>query len=199
MKDILVVEDGLKERERLEKLFSQDGYSVVACESVSAAESCLQSEEFRLAILDIGLSDKSGSYLFDTIKRLGKVSYILIFTGNPSMHLKQRFLDEGAVDYIVKGSPAAQNDALLARVKEIIGTAQRAVGVGIELEHFLEKFVPETSKQLFLDMDNSFPKCRSCGAKSYIVSFSHKPQLPPEISGLVICSGCGTAMDPEVS
>src|SRR5437016_4051940 len=121
MKDILVVEDGRKERDRLQALFSGAGYSVVACESVGEAEKYLTQEGFRLAILDIGLSDKSGSYLFNTIKRGGRVSYIIIFTGNPSVHLKQRFIDEGAVDYIVKGSPQAKNDLLLNRITEIIG------------------------------------------------------------------------------
>ncbi len=94
MKDILVVEDGVKERERLRNLFTKEGYKVSACESVGEAEEELKTQNFRLAILDIGLSDKSGSYLFNSIKRLNKVTYIIIFTGNPSVHLKQRFIYE---------------------------------------------------------------------------------------------------------
>ena len=38
MKDILIVEDGKQERERLEKLFLDGGYSVLACSSVGEAE-----------------------------------------------------------------------------------------------------------------------------------------------------------------
>lgn len=199
MKDILIVEDGLQERQRLEKLFSQAGYSVVACESVGEAEKCLQSEAFRLAILDIGLSDKSGSYLFNTIKRGGKVSYIIIFTGNPSVHLKQRFMEEGAVDYLVKASPQSQNESLLNRIREIIGDAQKEAAEGIDLETFMSKYLPETSRRLFLNMDNTFPDCAGCGSARYLVTFSHQAQMPPDIAGRVVCAACGKPMDPEIT
>lgn len=198
MKDIIVVEDMADERKRLEQLFKDDGYSVVLCDSAAVAEKHLKHESFRLAILDIGLSDKSGSYLFNDIKRGGRVSYIIIFTGNPSVHLKQRFLDEGAVDYIVKASPQASNDSLLQRVKEIIGSAQKQAHEGIELEEFINRYLAEKSRQLFLDMDNSLPECKTCSGKRYIVTFAHKPQVPPEIQGLVVCSSCGSPMDPDV-
>jgi len=198
MRDILIVEDGKKDRERLEKLFVGEGYSVVACENVGDAEKQLDNEEFRLAVLDIGLSDKSGSYLFGNIKRRGRVSYIIIFTGNPSVHLKQRFLDEGAVDYIVKGSPQAQNDQIVSRVKELLGGAVTRQHDGIDLEYFLATHVVERSRKLFLGMDNCLPDCTKCGSKKYVVTFSHKEQLPPEVSGLVVCAACGTAMDPTV-
>lgn len=198
MKDILIVEDGRQERERLEKLFKDAGYSVTGFESATEAEKALRSEQYRLAILDIGLSDKSESHLFGTIKRDGRVSHIIIFTGNPSVHLKQRFLDEGAVDYIVKASAQAQNEAFLSRIKEIIGEPQGTGPDGIDLEEFLQKYVSDTSRQLFLDMNNSYPACTACGSQSYLVTFSHKAQMPPEIGGLVICASCGKAMDPEI-
>ncbi|MCO6432195.1 MAG: response regulator [Deltaproteobacteria bacterium] len=198
MKDILIVEDGKTERERLSNLFSNEGYSVIACESVQQAEQSLNNDVFRLAILDIGLSDKSGSYLFNTIKRLGKVSYIIIFTGNPSVHLKQRFLEEGAADYIVKASPQAQNESFLNRVKEIIGDSQTFTAEGIPLEVFLGRHVMPSSQQLFLNMDNSFPACKQCNGASYKVIFSHQTQVPPDIVGQVVCSQCGRPMDPDV-
>ena len=154
---------------------------------------------FRLAILDIGLSDKSGSYLFNSLKRENRVAYIVIFTGNPSVHLKQRFLDEGAVDYIVKASPQAQNDAFLTRVKEIIGEPQASSADGIDLAEFLDRYLPETSKQLFLDMEDSLPACSSCSSRQYIVTFSHQTQMPPEVVGQVVCAQCGKSMDPEIS
>lgn len=198
MKDILIVEDGRPERERLEKLFQQAGFAVTACESVGEAEKSLQHTQYRLAILDIGLGDRSGSYLFNSIKRLKSAAYIIIFTGNPSVHLKQRFLDEGAVDYIVKGSAQAQNEAFLGRVREIIGEAHAQEPLGIDLEEFLEKYVESKSRKLFLDMNNSFPECSSCGARRYLVKFSEQPQIPPDISGKVVCASCGKVMDPEI-
>lgn len=198
MKDILIVEDGVKERERLEKLFSKEGYSVVACESVGAAEQTLHENIFRLAILDIGLADKSGSHLFSTIKRAGKIPFIIIFTGNPSVHLKQRFIEEGAIDYIIKASPQAQNDSFLLRVKEIIGAAQKGTPDGLDLKTFINKYLGASSRQLFLDSDDSFPACKQCSQRSYKVIFSQQTQMPPEVVGQVICASCGKVMDPEI-
>jgi DNA-binding response OmpR family regulator len=199
MKDILIVEDGKQERERLSELFRAAGYAVMACESVQEAESCLKTDEFRLAILDIGLNDKSGSLLFTSLRRTQKAAYVIIFTGNPSVHLKTRFLDEGAVDYIVKGSSQAQSDPFLARVKELIGEPQRLEAGVIELSLFLDQYVDSKSKQLFLDSGDSFPACSSCGSTRYCVTFSQQVQLPPKIEGLVVCAGCHKQMDPQVA
>ena len=198
MKDILIVEDGIKERERLEKLFTKEGYSVIACESVHDAEQSLHTEVFRLAILDIGLADKSGSYLFNTIKRGGRIPYIIIFTGNPSVHLKQRFLEEGAIDYIIKASAQAQNEKFLSRVREILGAAQKESQDGIELDNFVNKYLTPESKKLFLDSSDEFPLCKTCQTRKYKIVFSHRTQVPPEVIGEVICGTCGKAMDPDV-
>lgn len=198
MKDILIVEDGIKERERLKLLFVNAGYSVTACETVTEAEETLKNNSFRLAILDIGLSDKSGSYLFNTIKRISKVNFIIIFTGNPSVHLKQRFIDEGATDYIVKASAEAQNERFLGRVTEIIGKAEKENYEGIDLPEFLSKYVNSASKKLFYDSGDKLTNCKNCGSNEYKVIFNHKTQMPPDISGQVICVACKAVMDPDI-
>lgn len=198
MRDILIVEDGNQERERLNKLFTADGYTVSACQSVREAEEELKSHNFRLAILDIGLSDKSGSYLFNTIKRLSKVNFIIIFTGNPSVHLKQRFMEEGAADYIVKASPEAQNERFLNRVRELIGNAEPERLEGIDLRTFLMEYLPERSRKLFYDENDALPPCSKCGGDAYKVIFSGKTQIPPEVIGQVICSHCQSPMDPNI-
>ena len=199
MKDILIVEDGAQERERLVKLFSSEGYAVHGCESVKDAEEALRNDSYRLAILDIGLNDKSGSFLFGVIKRSGRVPFVVIFTGNPSVHLKQRFMEEGAVDYIVKGSPQAQGESFLNRVREILGAVQSNAVEGVQLEDFLRLHVAEASRRLFLDADNSLPECAGCQARNYVVTFSRRPQVPPELIGDVVCAACGTPMDPKIS
>jgi DNA-binding response OmpR family regulator len=198
MKDILIVEDGRQERNRLDKLFSSVGYSVVACESVTAAEQVLERERFRLAVLDIGLGDKSGSLLFNKIKQNSGANYIIIFTGNPSVHLKQRFLDEGAADYIVKASPSARNESFLGRVQELIGDSTSEGATGMALDEFLQ-YVSEKSRQLFLDVDDRIPPCGSCSSREYIVDFGSSAQMPPEVVGKVCCANCGHEMDPEIA
>jgi CheY-like chemotaxis protein len=198
MKDILIVEDGAKERERLTRLFSEAGYTVAAFESVGEAEQSAEREQYRLAILDIGLNDRSGSYLFDRLKRHRTPPQVIIFTGNPSVHLKQRFLGEGAVDYIVKASPQSHGDQFLTRVKELIGPSGVKEVLGIELLEFLERYLPPTSRPLFLTMDNQCPKCRQCGQDRYVVTFAQQPQIPPTLTAVVVCGGCGTPLDPAV-
>ena len=198
MKDILIVEDGVQERERLQSLFEGAGYALTACASVGEAEQAIIANQYRLAILDIGLGDRSGSYLFGALSRNKRVGYILIFTGNPSVHLKQRFLDEGAVDYIVKASPQARDEQFLARVREIIGEAVTADSSGIPLQDFLTSYIAESSRPLFLTMDDSVPVCSGCGSTDYDVTFSHVAQMPPEIHGLVVCRSCKKPMDPEI-
>ncbi|MCB0332660.1 MAG: response regulator [Bdellovibrionales bacterium] len=199
MKDIIIVEDGLQERERLLKLFSEAGYRVHACEGVTEAERVLQSTSFRLAILDIGLNDRSGSYLFNALKGAPSAPQIIIFTGNPSVHLKQRFLDGGAVDYVVKASPQAQNDAFLSRIRELLGEPSTETIDGIELDLFLSQYVPEASRQLFFDAQGEVPPCSSCSSQHYVVTFAHQPQVPPEVFGKVVCAECGASMDADIA
>jgi DNA-binding response OmpR family regulator len=198
MRDILIVEDGLHERERLSQVFSGAGFSVSTAESVQEAESLLTIESFRLAVLDIGLGDKSGSYLFEVMKRSSKVPYIIILTGNPSTHLKQRFLDEGAVAYIVKASNAAGNEALLDLVRSILGNADATMQSGMPLADFLRLYVDESSRELFLDKDHQLPACVHCNSTDFLVTFNHKTQLPPVVEGKVICAHCLKDLDPVV-
>lgn len=198
MRDILIVEDGLHERERLEKLFSGAGFSVSSAESVQEAERLLNIDQFRLAVLDIGLGDKSGSYLFELMKRTSMVPFVIILTGNPSVHLKQRFLDEGAAAYVVKASQNAENEPLLETVTSLLGTAEVVSVSGIPLTEFIRTYVTQSSRELFLDSESQIPPCQRCGKVEYLVSFNHKTQLPPIVEGRVICAGCHQEMDPKV-
>jgi DNA-binding response OmpR family regulator len=198
VKDILVVEDSVEENERLKQLFEGAGYAVMTCRSVGDAEQVIGRHQFRLAILDIGLGDRSGSHFFNTIKRTRRASNVIIFTGNPSVHLKQRFLAEGAADFIVKASTAAQNKNFLARVQSLIGGPEAKGGEGHPLDEFLTAFIPETSRDFFRDMNGGYPACRECGSREYRVTFGHQAQMPPEIVGQVVCAHCGRPMDADV-
>lgn len=198
MRDILIVEDGLHERERLAKLFAGAQFSVDSAESVSEAERLLALDQYRLAIIDIGLGEKSGSHLFEQLRRSGVVPYIIILTGNPSAHLKQRFLEEGAQAYIVKASNSAANEALLDTVRSLLGSGTVEKSTGIPLAEFIRLYVNGESRDLFLDEELEFPACMHCGSRRYVVTFTHKTQLPPLVEGRVVCAECLAEMDPEV-
>ncbi len=198
MRDILIVEDGLHERERLEKLFLSAKYSVATAESAQEAEKLIKREQFRLAFLDINLGDKSGSYLFDLMRRAHQIPYIIVLTGNPSVHLKNRFIEEGATAYIVKASPGSENESLLERVRSLLGSSDVETIQGMPLLDFIKLYLPKNSAELFLDSHGDTPTCGNCGHREYIVSFAHKTQLPPQVEGRVVCASCGKEMDPQV-
>lgn len=198
MRDILIVEDEPSERDHLKHLFERAGYSVLAAASVDSAQEILQNEKVRLAILDIGLGDRSGSYLFEYLRRTARAHFVLILTGNPSPHLQKRLTDEGAVDYIVKGSPRAADAMLAERVHSILGTPLPPHERRMPLGDFLQRFLPEPMRALFMDVDDQFPACRGCGSRNYVVTFEDRTQVPPEVNGIVVCEGCGRAMDREV-
>lgn len=198
MIDILIVEDGLHERERLQRLFAGARYTVHAAESATEAESLVRVNAYRLAVIDIGLGDKSGSHLFETLKRLPQVPYVIVLTGNPSTHLKQRFLDDGAAAYIVKASPAAANEALVDTVRMLLGSPGQEKLSGIGLPEFLRSYVSAESRELFLDEGQQLPPCAGCGSADFIVQFDHKTQLPPTVEGRVVCALCGKELDPQV-
>ncbi|RME57803.1 MAG: response regulator [Candidatus Dadabacteria bacterium] len=204
IKDILIVEDTVEQRRRLEKLLSEKGYAVQACASAKEGEEAVLDNSFKLAILDIGLGDKSGSYLFHHLKTSKKVEQILIYTGNPSVHLKQRFLSEGASAYIVKGSKDASDEALLTLIEDLIGLADSesqttsAKEQKLPLLHFIKMYLTEESAALFLEKDGSFPPCSNCGGKDYYLDFTKEPQVPPTITGVVVCSQCGCELDPHI-
>lgn len=199
MRDILIVEDGRKERERLAALFEKAGYAVVPTESVSEAETVLREEPFRLVILDIGLGDRSGTHLFQFIRRIHPDTRIIVFTGNPSVHLKDRFLNKGATDYIVKGSPESSDKKFLNRIQEMLPLSTDAEKLsGIPLDRFLKLYINEKSRKLFSDIDDQIAPCAKCQGKDFIVSFEHQLQMPPEVIGKVLCASCGSEMDPEI-
>jgi DNA-binding response OmpR family regulator len=198
MPDVLVVEDNDRERERLTQLCRGAGYAVVACASAGDAEAVLAVQTFRLVLLDIGLSDKSGVHVFEILRRTAAVPHVLVFTGNPSVHLKQRLLAEGAADYLIKGTPQAHNEALLARVKTLIGAPQEDAIEGIPLDQFLARYIPPPNRGLFLNADNAIPDCSGCGSSRYLVTFAQQTQIPPDIRGIVVCAQCGQPLDPEI-
>lgn len=198
MKDILIVEDNKTERERLERLAKQEGYSVSSFDAIEPARTFLRGQRVRLAILDIGLQDGSGSALFHEVRKDDRSDYVFIYTGNPSAHLKERFAAQGASQYIVKGSEQASDKSLRQQLRELLGEPSGERGSGMPLPQFLSSFVSEESREFFLDPEGQLPSCTACGSNEFTVLFSTKVQFPPDVHGVVTCSGCGAPMQGEV-
>lgn len=201
MTDILIVEDGLQEQARLMKLAADAGYSAMAVGDAEQAIGLLTYQRFRLVILDLGLEGKSGLHLFRQIRELPTRPLVVVLTGNPSTHLKQRFIDEGATAYLLKGSEAAANDSLLDIIKALLSEGAKEESLqyrSIPLHEFLRDYVTPSSRTLFYAPNDELPECTDCGGKSWLVAFHHKTQLPPLVEGKVCCAQCGANLDPEL-
>lgn len=200
--DILIVEDSVRERERLQTLFAGLGYKVQSCDSVAEAERLFEKSQVRCAIIDIGLTDRSGSVLFQSLKAAQPQCQVIIFTGNPSPYLKQRFLREGAFAYVVKGSDGANSESFQRLVSEAIGDAAslgKSESYDRSLVDFLRHYIPPSGQSLFYDADGGFPPCTECGSRNYCISFGNDIQIPPTVVGKVLCGQCGAVLDPTLA
>ena len=99
---------------------------------------------------------------------------------------------------MVKGSAQALGENFLKRIRELLGASQGNRLAGLPLEEFLQKYVPEKTRKLFLNDDNSVPECSSCSSRSYQITFDNQTQVPPQVVGLVVCASCGAPLDPQI-
>ena len=108
---ILVAEDDAILAEGVARTLRQSGYAVDWVQNGAEADSALETDDFDLLILDIGLPKKSG---FDVLKRLrareSRVP-VLILTALDGVNDRVRGLDAGADDYLAKPFELAELEA----------------------------------------------------------------------------------------
>jgi two-component system OmpR family response regulator len=118
---VLIAEDDEVLADGLERYLRQAGYATERVASGTHADSRLATEEFDLAILDIGLPGLDG---FDVLRRLrarrSEIA-VLILTARDAVEDRVRGLDLGADDYLVK--PFALLE-LEARLRAIVRRGQ---------------------------------------------------------------------------
>ena len=108
---ILVAEDDAILADGVTRTLRQSGYAVDWVKNGAEADSALDTDDFDLLILDIGLPKKSG---LDVLKRLrGRDSRlpVLILTALDGVNDRVRGLDAGADDYLAKPFELAELEA----------------------------------------------------------------------------------------
>jgi len=108
---ILVAEDDAILADGVTRTLRQSGYAVDWVKNGAEADSALDTDDFDLLILDIGLPKKSG---LDVLKRLrGRDSRlpVLILTALDGVNDRVRGLDAGADDYLAKPFDLAELEA----------------------------------------------------------------------------------------
>jgi two-component system response regulator QseB len=108
-----------------------EGYAIDWVEDIESAETALDTNDYGLAILDIGLSDGSGLDLLRKIRKQQKNFPIIMLTAYDDVSYKVKGLDSGADDYLIK---PFKLDELKARLRALrrrnTGKATPMINVG---------------------------------------------------------------------
>ncbi len=99
---LLIVEDDLLLREGLALALANEGYALDCATTAAEAEDYIQSGQYSLVILDLGLPDKDGATLLSQWRRKGVDTPVLILTARDALEDRVNGLDSGADDYLVK-------------------------------------------------------------------------------------------------
>ncbi|MGC3972753.1 MAG: response regulator transcription factor [Pirellulales bacterium] len=122
MSSILVVEDEQRIAAFLDKALRAAGYATQIAQSGEQALALLNSSEFDLVILDLGLPGIDGFEVLNQLRGTGNNLPVIMLTARGSVEDTVRGLDKGADDYIVK---PFRVDELLARVRVRLRDASR--------------------------------------------------------------------------
>lgn len=99
---LLIVEDEDTLRESLTRVFTREGYQVVAVNSAEPALELFEEGSFDLIITDIILPGISGIELLKRVKEAAPEQVVIIMTAYASLETAVETLRSGAYDYIVK-------------------------------------------------------------------------------------------------
>jgi DNA-binding response OmpR family regulator len=131
MSRILIIEDELPMRRALEDCLGAEGYRVF---SAADGESGLQralAEQPDLILLDIMMPKLDGFAVAAELRRLGRVTPILMLTAKGQIEDRVNGLDAGADDYLVKPFSIEE---LLARVRALLRRTRKNGQAATKLE-----------------------------------------------------------------
>lgn len=114
---LLIVEDDALLLGGLVQALTSEGYAVDAATKGAEACALLQSGQYSLIILDLGLPDRDGGQLLRQWRKENINLPVLILTARDALEDRVEGLDAGADDYLVKPFALAE---LKARVRALI-------------------------------------------------------------------------------
>lgn len=113
---VLIVEDSQLVIDALTVLFDAAGRRVSGARTIAEAREIAEADPPALVLLDLRLPDGDGLTLVDHLRGAGSV--VVALTGDDDPKKRQRCLDAGCVDVLIKPVPARE---LVRRVAEWIG------------------------------------------------------------------------------
>ncbi|WP_448953736.1 response regulator [Labrys neptuniae] len=99
---ILLAEDNRDLSDWVSRLLRQSKYTVDCVHRGDEADAALQSQDYALVILDLGLPELDGIEVLRRLRARGNRTPVLILTANDALSSRVRGLDSGADDYLVK-------------------------------------------------------------------------------------------------
>jgi len=119
---LLLVEDDTMIGESIEEELREQGYAVDWVQDGNAAELALQTHDYDLVLLDLGLPRKQGLDVLTSYRRRGGETPVVIITVRDAVDDRVKGLDAGSDDYLVK---PFNLEELNARVRALL---RRRVG-----------------------------------------------------------------------
>ncbi|CQD32043.1 two-component system response regulator PmrA [Yersinia mollaretii] len=114
---LLIVEDDELLQRGIAMALTNEGYACDCTGTAAEAQSLLQSSQYSMVILDLGLPDQDGAVLLRQWRRQHVTLPVLILTARDALEDRVDGLDAGADDYLIKPFALAE---LLARVRALI-------------------------------------------------------------------------------
>lgn len=99
---ILVVDDDEATCHFMELMLKSEGYEIESVHSAKEAIGLVKETRFNLVILDNRLPDIEGIDLLPQLHEIEPNLNVIILTGNSSLELAKRAMDNGAVSCIIK-------------------------------------------------------------------------------------------------
>ncbi len=135
---ILIVEDDELVADALRRGLAEAGFAVDRVASAEQAEAAFATEEFDLAVVDIGLPKVDGLTLVRRMRRAGNDLPVLILTARDALADRVDALDLGADDYLTKPfelpEVAARCRALIRRTRSATSAELRIGALTLDLK-----------------------------------------------------------------
>ncbi|OQR36508.1 DNA-binding response regulator [Pseudomonas sp. Bc-h] len=126
---LLLIEDDVALGEGIHQALSREGYTVDWVKDGGSGLHALLSEEFDLAILDLGLPKLDGLSVLRRLRETGSSLPVLVLTARDATEDRIAGLDAGADDYLIK--PFDLNE-LKARLRALLRRSAGRAQVAIE-------------------------------------------------------------------
>jgi two-component system, OmpR family, response regulator QseB len=121
---VLLVEDDAMIAQGLQTALRQGGFAVDWMRDGKGADNALQTSDFDVVLLDLGLPQRDGIQVLRELRKRGDLTPVIIVTARDEVQHRVAGLDAGADDYIVKPFDL---DEVMARMRSVL---RRAAGRG---------------------------------------------------------------------